>query len=158
MANIFALPDDAETLKLVGKISIAHSQLDYVLRLTVKVILGIPLQEARNATKRQASSQLRERVGKLARKKLGECEELVRLDALLTRAGDATTKRNRLIHNICYQNKDGKLLLKDDNSPAQKYPTVEDLRPLLKEIQEVAADLNDARLGGFLAQALTRQQ
>lgn len=157
MANILALPGDESVLKTVGKISIAHSQLDYVLRLAVKTILNISLQEARDATRRQSSSQLRDLVRKLAKQKLGECEELVRLRALLTRAERATEKRNRLIHNISYQNKRGVFVIKDDNQPSETYPTNIELTALLREIQVVAADLNDARLSGFLAVAIQRK-
>jgi len=155
MANILALPDDSELLAAVGRISISHSQLDYVLRLTVKTILGIPLSEARNATRRQSAEQLRKRVRKLAADKLGEGEALVKLDALITRAEKATQKRNRLIHDICYQDKNGNFVLKDDNSPKRPYPSLIDLNALQLEVSTVAAELNDARLSGFLAEALT---
>ncbi len=72
MANLFALPRDQGVLALVGKISIAHSQLEYVLRLTIKVLKRLPLHQARDATRRDSSASLRAKVTKAAREALGE--------------------------------------------------------------------------------------
>jgi hypothetical protein len=54
---------------------------------------------------------------------------------LLTKAAAFTDRRNRVIHDICYQNKDGILLLKDDNSPAVSYPSNAELSRLLSDIR-----------------------
>src|SRR5258708_10131041 len=96
----FKLPDDPALLAAVAKVAIRHGQLDYVLRMRVKSIERLTIRQGLDATERQGSAALRERVRKLARKKLGEGRALVLLDALLARSGRATRRRNQLLHGL----------------------------------------------------------
>jgi hypothetical protein len=49
MAEVLALPTDPNVLTTVGKIAVAHSQLDYVMRLAIKTVTGKKLQESAKA-------------------------------------------------------------------------------------------------------------
>jgi hypothetical protein len=77
----------------------------------VKTITHITIREALDATERQSSAALRARVRKLARQKVGEGDALVRLDALLARAGRATKRRNELLHALWAAQLDGQGLI-----------------------------------------------
>ena len=68
---IMAYPEEP-FLVAIGKIAIRHGQLDYSLKMTVRTLAGISITEAVDATDRQSSSALRDRVHKLARKRFGE--------------------------------------------------------------------------------------
>ncbi len=82
-----ALPDDRELLAAIGRIALTQGQLDNALRMTVKDLAGVTQEEALDATVRQGPRDLRERVRKLGRKRLGEGPTLDRLDALLQGVG-----------------------------------------------------------------------
>ena len=90
MANFLVMPEDSELMAAVGAASVRHGQLDHVLRLTVKTILGLSPREALLATDRQTSSELRKRVRLLAKQRAGDGEHLARLDALLARSRHAS--------------------------------------------------------------------
>ena len=101
------LPEDQRVLAAIGKIAIRHGQLDYSLRMAVRTLAGIEITEALDATARQTAGELRRRVRRLAQKRLGEGDALVRLDALLNRARGAAEKRNGLLHGLWAHELDG---------------------------------------------------
>lgn len=151
------IPQDNELLAAVGKVALRHGQLDYVLRMTIKSIESLTVKEALDATERQGSRELRERVRKLARQKMGEGSALVRLDAILGRARRATDHRNELIHNLWAYDKDAQPIIRDDDCGWQPVPNVQALDAVAQELASIASDLNDARLNGFLREALTQR-
>ena len=156
MANkiVFSMPDDPALLAAVGKVAIRHGQLDHVLRMTVKTIMRLTIREALDATERQGSAALRQRVRKLAKQKLGEGDALVRLDDLLTRAGRATKRRNELLHALWAAQLDGQGLIRRDDGKWYDHPTVPELDALVSDLEAVIRDLNWGRLEGFLKEAL----
>ena len=156
MANkiVFSLPDDPALLAAVGRVAIRHGQLDHVLRMMVKTLTGITIEEALDATERQGSAALRGRVRKLAKQKLGEGEALVRLDALLARAGRVTKRRNELLHSLWAHQLDGQGVMRGDDGKWYDHPAIAELDALVSSLEEVAWELNGARLEGFLKEAL----
>ena len=62
---------EPDVLQAVGRIALRHSQLDHMLKLTIKSLSGITVQQALHATAFEGSTVLRERIRKLARKTLG---------------------------------------------------------------------------------------
>jgi len=150
------IPSDEKILAAVGKIAIRHGQLDHILKMTVKSILGISIEKALDATQRQASSELRKRVRTLAKQKLGEGNTLVRLDALLTRAKRATESRNEILHSLWAVELDGNTVIRDENHKFQEVPEIDELEKVANGLAKITADLNEARLDGFLKDALTK--
>ncbi len=65
------LPGDAAVLAAIGKIALRHGQLDYSLKMTIKTLAGTTIREAVDATERQSSRDLRERIRRLAASELG---------------------------------------------------------------------------------------
>jgi hypothetical protein len=148
------IPDDPAILAAVGKVALRHGQLDHVLRMTVKIILQLSRREALDATARQGSWELRARVRKLAKQKIGEGEAFVHLDALLERSRRATDRRNEFLHRVWAYGEDGNPIIHDDDHRSQPIPSVEDLEAVATEFAHVAFELNEARLNGFLREAL----
>ena len=149
------IPTDPAILAAVGKIALRHGQLDYLLRMTVKSILSLSIREALDATERQGSRELRERVRKLAKQKFGEGDTFVRLDALINRARRATNRRNELVHNLWAQDLDHNPVIRDDDHTFRPAPQLTELDAVADELTTVASELNDARLNGFLKEALS---
>ncbi|MDE2228548.1 MAG: hypothetical protein KGL11_05850 [Alphaproteobacteria bacterium] len=86
------LPDDRRRLSAIGMIALRHGQLDNQLRMLIKDLTDVTKKEALDATVRDGSRELRYRIRKLAKRRLGDGTALVKLQALLTQAGRATTR------------------------------------------------------------------
>lgn len=150
----FAIPSDAKLLEALGVISLRHAHLDHILRMTIKSLSGVDVQQALDATAFHGSSVLRERINKLGRLKLGEGSELIRLQALLERCKRATLKRNELVHNIWARELDGEPMVQTSNHEWKPIPTIQELDVLSAELARLTSELNEARLVGFLAEAI----
>lgn len=154
----FDVPQDKGLLAAFGKVTLVHEHLNYILRMTIKTLARLSPEEALDATSYDGSRQLRERIRKLARQRLGEGEPLLKLQALLERCKRATDKRNELVHCVWAKELDGEPQRRGPDYKWQPLPTTEELLALAKEIQEITATLNMARLEGFLSEALTKRQ
>lgn len=151
---LMGLPEDPAVLAAIGRIAIRHGQLDYSLRMTVKSLTGVSILEALDGTARQGSRELRERIKKIARKRLGEGDVLVRLCAILERSQRATDRRNDLLHVLWCHELDGGPVIRTERHAFATIPTIEELDAVADELHKVANDLNFARLDGFLKDAL----
>lgn len=147
------IPENSELIAAMGEVAIRQGQLDHVLKLTVKITLSISMKEALDATEFMSSSELRRRVRRLVKQRIGEGEALVRLDAILNRAQRATKKRNDLVHKVWAKSASGRPIIKDDEHKFGKVPSVLNIKKIADELAGVATDLNTARLSGFLATA-----
>jgi hypothetical protein len=152
-----ALPTDEKILAAVGTIALRHGQLDNALRMTIKDLTGVSQTEALDATARDGSRELGERIRKLARQRLGEGEALVRVQALLRRAARATEKRNEVMHSVWGTELDGGPMMRDDDHEFRPAPSLAELQKLGMEIARILDALLQARLDGFLSEALSRK-
>jgi hypothetical protein len=145
-------------LQAIGEVSISHGQLDHMLKMMVKTLTDVTVEDALEATERASAAALRKRVYKLARKRLGDGAALVKLEALLERARRATGSRNEIIHNVVGRELDREPLMRRPGNRWGPIPTVDELRALAGELRTVAGQLNHARLHGFLDEALKAQK
>jgi hypothetical protein len=154
---LFHVPEDQELLAAFGEVALRHEHMNHILKMTIKSLAGSTPAEALAATMYESSSQLRDRVRKLARKRLGEGTPLLKLQAMLTTCGRLTDKRNELVHGLWAQELDGNAHVRDAYGSTRPLPTVQELRELAKEIEELTNRLNFERLEGFLKQALSER-
>ena len=150
----FAIPEDPYLLQKLGEVSLYHTNLDHMLRMTIKSLANLSVDDALDATERTSSSALRERIRKLARQRFGEGEVLLKLEAILERCQRATAKRNELIHSIVGHELDKEPLMRRSGNKWGPLPTVEDLHALTVELFAVAGEVHNARRHGFLHEAL----
>jgi hypothetical protein len=153
----FHVPDDEKLLAAFGEVSIRHSHLDYILKMLIKSLSGISIQEARDATAYASSSELRDRIKKLARQVLGEGANLLKVQALMERCKRATEKRNALIHGVFAKELDGDPVVGTHDGTWEKLPTVEDVMELATELHRLTRDINAARLRGYLFEAMAKR-
>jgi len=151
----FHVPSDTALLAAIGEVALRNEHLNYILRMTIKTLARLDIDEALDATAYDSSSQLRERTKKLARQRLGDGEPLLKLQALLERCKRATEKRNDLIHCVWGKELDGEPARKGTGNAWRPLPTAAELHAIAEEIMRLTGDLNEARLEGFvhLAQA-----
>ncbi|MGA7263547.1 MAG: hypothetical protein WCB44_00790 [Stellaceae bacterium] len=113
------IPEDPAVVGAVGRIALRHGQLDYMLRMTIKSLGGLSTQDALDATARLGSRDLRERIRKLARHRLGEGAPLLRLEAILQRVAKATERRNHLLHTLWAHELNGAPVIRDEDNHLQ---------------------------------------
>ena len=154
---MFHVPDDKELLAAFGEMALRHEHLNYILRMTIKTLAKLTPQEALDATVNEGSRQLRERVRKLARQRLGEGPSLLKLQALMQRCQRVTDKRNEMVHSVWAKELDGEAKLRNADT-SRPQPTRQELTDLSDEIRDLTISLNQARLEGFLLEALTERQ
>jgi hypothetical protein len=154
----FHVPDDKTLLAGFGEVALRHEHLSHILRMTIKTLARLRPQEALDATAYDGSRQLRERIRKLARRRLGESEALLKLEALLERCRRVTERRNELMHGIWAKELDGEPMRKGSDKKWYSLPTADELKALANEIWILSDELNTARLDGFLSAALTERR
>ena len=87
----------------------------------------------------------------------GEGEALLKLQAIVERCKRAKKKRNQLVHSVWAKELDGELARRGADHDWQPLPTTSELKNLSAEILDLTSDLNQARLEGFLAEALAKR-
>ena len=160
MAKMIMLhvPDDKELLAAFGEMALLHEHLNHILRMTIKTLAHLTPQEALDATINEGSRQLRDRIRKLARQRLGEGPALLKLQALMQRCQRGTDKRNELVHSVWAKELDGEAQLRNADHTSRPLPTTQELSDLSKEIRNLTTSLNQAQLEGFLSEALTEKE
>ena len=150
----FYVPTDKELLAAFGELTLRHEHLNHILRMTIKTLAQLEITEALDATAYESSSELRRRINKLARQRLGEGKPLLQLQALLERCKRATDMRNEYVHSVWAQELDGEPARQSSDNNWQPLPTTPELKGLGTEILDLTRALNHARLEGFLVEAL----
>ena len=150
----FHVPEDPEILKILGEITLRHSHLEYILRMTVKTLSGVSVQQALDATAFESSTALRKRIYKLAKQKLSEGSALIQLQALLERCRRATEQRNDFVHSIWACELDGDPKMRTRDHKWKPIPNIDELTVLTAELLSLVKELNDARFDGFLSEAI----
>lgn len=151
------IPADRDLLAAIGEVTLRHEHLNHILRMTIKTLARLDVDEALDATAYNSSSTLRERINKLARQRLGEGEPLLKLQAILERCKRATESRNTLVHSVWGKELDGDPALKSCGKEWGRVPTTAEMRDLAENLSQLTLQLNQARLEGFLRDALTQQ-
>jgi hypothetical protein len=153
----FAVPESPELQAAIGRVAARHGQMDFVLRMTIKSICEVSPQEARRATAGIMSGLLRERVERLARKRFGDGPALVRLQSLLYKCRVASDERNTVLHGVFARELDGGEIFLGDGEPGP-LPTLPQLEALELQLKTVTDEINQARLEGFLKEAIEQSK
>jgi len=150
------LPTDKNLLAAIGTIALLHAHLDNALRMTIKDVTGLSKDETLDATARQGSRDLRERVRRLAKQRFGESTALVKLDTLLYRAGRATDTRNGILHSVWGTELDGDVMIRREDHSFEPGKSEEELKEFAEELRSIIWEFIYARLDddGFLSKAL----
>ncbi len=120
------------------------------MKMVIKDLAGVSKQDALDATAMQSSRELRDRIRKLAKQRIGEGPALVQLDALLHRAKLAADKRNELLHSTWGTDSEVGVVMRDEHHIFNEAPDSSALEAVADEIETLLDDIIDARLKGFL--------
>ena len=150
-----AIPTDVELLQAAGRVALAHGQLEQILRMTVKSLSGLSIQETMDATAPMKSYELREKIKKLFKQKSCDESAKTKLDSLLNKAKRFSEDRNRLIHRPWAKDSQGQWVVKEEDHAWGQPPSVKVLNQLADDIFQTAVELNAARLHGFIKEAIS---
>jgi hypothetical protein len=153
----FHVPDDQAVLAAFGEVALRHEHMNHILKMTIKTLANLTVEEALAALEYESSSNLRDRVRNLARKRLGEGKALLKLQAIIGKCKQLTDRRNALIHGLWAQELDGEAHVRGAFGETAPTPTKDELKVLASEIQTITNHLNEERLHGFLQLALVNK-
>jgi hypothetical protein len=151
------LPDDPALLAALGRVSISHSFLDFVLRRTIKTLSGLTVEEGDRGLAYEGSASLRKMIRQIATRKFGKAATAtLKVNAVLVTCKQVTKKRNKLMHALCarYDDEDTPHLFAHDSITPM--PPAAEINQLADEIWALAHQMNNSRLepGGLIYDAL----
>lgn len=144
----FYIPDDA-ILRELGRVQILHSHLDHTLRLAIKRMLGISIDDPGywNETRGMAAA-LRKRARELIAKRYGDDDDTADiLNKVVDDAEEATMLRNRALHSVWMKAPGEEPVLHDRDNWLKMHvsfqlPTVEDLVSVSNRVERIQRVLN----------------
>lgn len=154
-----AVPDQ-ELLAAIGELVVVHVHLDHMLKMTIKSLLGITVDEALRQLSRKGPVHLRQQVEKAAVRKFGAGPVTEKLSELLERCREVTERRNYFAKNVYVEHLSepnvGRIALLDSVDQVNRpLPSVASVRATTEAIDALVADINHARLKGWLYKTLT---
>lgn len=147
------IPKDKTYLTAFGRVAIAHSHLELVQRYLVRTLADIEMIDALDATESSRATDVRRRVGKLAKQRQFPEDILCRLDALLERAFCLSKERNQLLHRAVQVDRNGAFVQKGTDQRWGPAPSCSELEDLAEKIRKLADEMNEKRLKGFIHRA-----
>lgn len=148
------LVQDPEILQSAGAVSIAHGQLEHILKMTVKTLSGLTVDEALTATSKMKAWEVRKCIKKLFYDKTTDETMRLKIRVLLNKAEDVSEERNQLIHRPWGIDEHGNIIVKFPDHVWGDPPTPEMLQALAIRINGVAIEFNTARLDGFIEEVV----
>jgi hypothetical protein len=142
---ILYMPKDREFLAAIGTLALRHEQMNYVLRLTIKSLTGLSIDEIMRETKRNSSKELRAKVRKNSKERPGLGDHSLKLQIALAECEILTTERNELIHGVCTKKPDGAVQIRDSVGTTRQIPSAKNIISLSRKIEKLTAHLDKIR-------------
>jgi len=149
-----SLPNELDLLQAAGRVALAHGQLELMLRMTIKSLAGLTIQEVLHATRKSKNWDLRNEIVAHFNSKTKNPALRLKLKAILGKCEHLSEERNRLLHNAWAIAEDGSVVMKGSNHVWGPAPTPHDLNVLAEELNAQVSILNRERLDGFIRDVL----
>ena len=154
--SYLTIPRQPSLHEALGRLAIAHTQLELTLRYCVKTIANQTVADALDATEGDRISDLRVRIKQLFKERRPTALEKTTLDALLGRAKRLSEKRNTYLHSAWSQTAAGRAIMKDEDHRWGQAPSIAEINEVTEEISCLVSEINQARLEGFIKQVVSR--
>ncbi len=151
------IPNSPDLMEALGRMAIAYTLLELVLRYTVKTLSGLSIEEALEATSKERIAETRQRVRRLFVEKKPTAIETTKLDALLGKASRLTEKRNGYLHSAWSVSPAGRAIIKTEDHSWGTAPNKDEVEGVASELFELSKKINSARLDGFIHEVAQRQ-
>ncbi len=150
------VPNRPQLLEALGRLAIAHTHLERILRYTVKTLSGLAGPKSLDPTKRKPISELRKRIKKRFKKHHPTAAETYRLDELLEKTKLLSGKRNSYMHRAWSKTEAGQIILHEEDFHLGTAPPEAAIERVASEIVALGKQINDARLHGFIHDVVQR--
>jgi hypothetical protein len=154
--QVLAIPDYPGLIEASGRLAIAHTHLELALRHTVKVLSGLSVRQALDATSEERTSDTRKRLRRLFAEKQPTPTEIAHFDALLGKAKRLAEKRNNYLHTAWSVSAAGLPVIKLEDHSWGLAPTQEEVMKVASEIVLLGVEINNERLHGFINRVANR--
>jgi hypothetical protein len=149
---VLTIPNQPDLLEALGRLAMAHTHLEVILKYTFKTLSGLPLQDALAQVSKNRTSYVRKRIRRLFLEKNPTREEIAQLELMLERAKALSAKRNELFHGAWSESPAGEPLMKSERANWGPAPTSAEVECLATALVELGEQLNYERLHGFIRQ------
>jgi hypothetical protein len=151
------VPNRPQLLEALGRLAVAHTHLELILRYTVKSLSGLSGSKSLDLTRRKSISDLRKRIKKRFKKHNPSAAEASRLDEILEKAKLLSGKRNSYMHRAWSETEAGQTVLQGEDLELGAAPSEAVIERITSEILVLGRKINDARLHGFIHDVVQRQ-
>ena len=151
------VPNRPQLLDALGRLAVAHTHLELILRYTVKSLSGLSGSKSLDPTRRKSISDLRKRIKKRFKKHNPSAAEASRLDEFLEKAKLLSGKRNSYMHRAWSETEAGQTVLQGEDLQLGAAPSEAVIERVTSEILVLGKKINDARLHGFIHDVVQRQ-
>jgi hypothetical protein len=147
---VLDFPGDPNLLEAAGKVALAHGQLELMLRMTIKTLNRLSVDDALRLTEKSKNWALRKDIEKKFYEKTNDPKLQQTLRSILLKCEELSDQRNKILHNAWAIAPDGSIVTKGEKHAWGLAPTTDQLVKLASEIKECVEVLNEARLHGFI--------
>ncbi|HSQ91925.1 MAG TPA: hypothetical protein VLM19_07110 [Nitrospiraceae bacterium] len=156
--SYLTVPNQPSLNEALGRLAIAHTHLELILRYCVKTIADLTIQQALDATEGDRLSDLRVRIKQLFKERRPTALEKANLDALLGQAKRLSEMRHSFLHSEWSETAAGKTIMKGEDHQWGPAPSEKQILDVVKELTSLVAEINEARLTGFIKNVVARFQ
>lgn len=156
------IPEDApELLQALGRLAIAHGNLEMVQIMCLKTLENLRPQVALETYRRGGAGKIRERIEKIVSER-ARSHELSRKNVIIEYLRDGRChgkRRNALVHRFWGKRVDGTWVTSGDESVWEQTPSLDVINDLIKSVLETTSQLDNERFsGGFIHELAKRIQ
>lgn len=152
------IPNRPKLHEALGRLAIAHTHLELMLRYCIKTLSGLQVAEALDATQGARASDVRKRIKKLFREKRPKPSEETKLDALLGEAARLSERRNSYLHSAWSETEAGETVHRDDSHTWGAAPTEDEVEQTASKLIDLGDRINKARRTGFISEVVERSR
>jgi hypothetical protein len=151
------IPEDPILLHALGRLTVAHGNLEMVQIMCLKTLEGLRPGEALEKWRRRSASKVRERIESTIEARGGreDTKAVHGLKELLLDARCASRRRNDLLHRFWAQRGDASWTTSPDGNAWEELPSVDIINDLTRAIERIAERLNSERFGSGLIVVLS---
>lgn len=152
-----AIPQHQGLLEALGRLAIAHTHLELILRYCVKTIAEQSIQEALDATEGDRISDLRIKIKALFKDRKPTASEKNSLDGLLGYAKRLSGRRHSYLYRAWSETDARQAVVKGEDHQWEPAPSVSEVEEIASEILTLGEKINRERLHGFIRDVMQRQ-
>lgn len=157
LKETLTIPNRPGLVEALGRLAMAHTHLEVILKYTFKTLSGLSVQEAFAQMSKNRTSFVRKRIRRLFLEKQPTRAEIDHLELVLERAKALSAKRNELFHRAWVESPAGEPLLKAEGTSWDSASTEAEVECLASALVELNEQLNNERLHGFIQHVAQKQ-